>query len=374
MRRLARLTLTPRQYRQVAELALVFLTLIVFTGAAVRLSGSGLGCPDWPKCYGKVAPPLETHAWIEFGNRMLSGLVGIVAAAAGLLAFRRRPFRRDLALIGVLLPLGVVGQAVLGGFTVRNHLAPGFVMGHYALSMLILIAAAALAWRARWEPGERPRATDRLAVWSVRALLPLGALSSSSGPPRPPPGRTPAAPARATRSTGSSGRAPTRWTGRSTSTGGSRACSASPPWRSGSCCGAAAPTPEVRRAMTVACVLLAVAGDRRRHPVPARAAGRDRVDPRRARRLPVALAAVGDGGGRRARAARPAPAPPGALRRPEPRARALLAGASLLVRPAPVRAMCSRAASSASRSRSPSAPSRNSPFSSSTDERRAGAP
>jgi len=174
--RLARITLTPRQYRQIAELALVFLTLIVFTGAAVRLSGSGLGCPDWPKCYGKVAPPLETHAWIEFGNRMLSGLVGVIAAAAGLLAFRRRPYRRDLAAIGILLPLGVVGQAVLGGFTVTNHLAPGFVMGHYALSMLILIAAAALAWRARWEPGQRPRSTDRLSVWSVRALLPLGAL------------------------------------------------------------------------------------------------------------------------------------------------------------------------------------------------------
>jgi cytochrome c oxidase assembly protein subunit 15 len=149
----------------------------VFTGAAVRLSGSGLGCPDWPKCYGGVAPPLETHAVIEYGNRMLSGLVGLAAVAAGALAWRRRPFRRDLALIGMLLPLGVVGQAVLGGFTVRNHLAPGFVMGHFALSMLILIAAATLAWRARWEPGERPAASDALAVWSVRALLPLGALT-----------------------------------------------------------------------------------------------------------------------------------------------------------------------------------------------------
>jgi heme a synthase len=176
MRRLVGFTLTPRQYRQLAGLALVFLTLIVFTGAAVRLSGSGLGCPDWPKCYGKVAPPLETHAWIEFGNRLLSSLVGLVAAAAGLLAFRRRPFRKDLAIIGVLLPLGVLGQAVLGGFTVRHHLAPGFVMGHYVLSMLILIAAVALAWRARWEPGERPPSTDRVSVWSVRALLPLGGL------------------------------------------------------------------------------------------------------------------------------------------------------------------------------------------------------
>src|SRR5215207_9792227 len=148
IRRQTRITLSPTQYRQVAELALAALTLIVFTGAAVRLSGSGLGCPDWPKCYGKVAPPLEAHAVIEYGNRILSGIVGLAAVAAGALAWRRRPFRRDLAVLGVLLPLGVVGQAVLGGFTVRNHLAPGFVMGHFALSMLILVAAAALAWRA----------------------------------------------------------------------------------------------------------------------------------------------------------------------------------------------------------------------------------
>jgi cytochrome c oxidase assembly protein subunit 15 len=172
-----RLTLTPGQYQRVAELALALLTLIVFTGAAVRLSGSGLGCPDWPKCYGKVAPPLETHAVIEYGNRILSGVVGLGALAAGLLAWRRRPFRRDLALIGLALPLGVLGQAVLGGFTVRHHLAPGFVMGHYALSMLILIAAVALVWRARHEPGGRQRSTDRPTVWAVRALLGLGAVT-----------------------------------------------------------------------------------------------------------------------------------------------------------------------------------------------------
>src|SRR5215210_5344289 len=175
MRRLP--TLTPHAYQRVAEVALAALTLIVFTGAAVRLTGSGLGCPDWPKCYGGVAPPLETHAWIEYGNRLISGLVGLAAVAAGALAFRRRPFRRDLARLGVLLPLGVVGQIVLGGFTVRNHLAPGFVMGHFALSMLILVAAATLAWRARYEPGERPPVLDRTSVWAVRALLPLGALA-----------------------------------------------------------------------------------------------------------------------------------------------------------------------------------------------------
>jgi heme a synthase len=176
-----RLAVTPTQFRCVAYITLAALTLIVMTGAAVRLTGSGLGCPDWPRCYGSALPPLSTHALIEFGNRALSGLVGLLTVAAAVLAFTRRPFRRDLAALGVLLPLGVVAQAVLGGFTVREHLAPGFVMAHFALSMIILIAAVALAWRARYEPGSRPRSGDRLTIWSVRALAPLAALTIFAG-------------------------------------------------------------------------------------------------------------------------------------------------------------------------------------------------
>jgi heme a synthase len=176
-----RLAVTPAQYRRVAYVTLAALTLIVLTGAAVRLTGSGLGCPDWPKCYGKALPPLSTHALIEFGNRALSGLVGVMTVVAAVLAFTRRPYRRDLARLAVLLPLGVLAQAVLGGFTVREHLAPGFVMGHFALSMLVLIAAVALAWRATHEPGSRPRSSDRVSVWAVRALAPLGALAIFAG-------------------------------------------------------------------------------------------------------------------------------------------------------------------------------------------------
>src|SRR5438132_9084742 len=174
-------TISPAAYARVTLVALAALSLIVLTGAGVRLTGSGLGCPDWPKCYGQAVAPLETHAIIEYGNRLISGLVGLVALAAGVLAFRRRPFRRDLAVLGVLLPIGVLGQAVLGGFTVRHHLAPGFVMGHFGLSMLILIAAVALAWRAAHEPGSRRRSTDRGAVWAVRGLLPLGAVTIFAG-------------------------------------------------------------------------------------------------------------------------------------------------------------------------------------------------
>ena len=176
-----RFLLTPEAYARVALVALGALTVIVLTGAAVRLSGSGLGCPDWPKCYGRAFAPLQTHAVIEYTNRLLSGLVGIAAVTAGVLAFRRRPFRRDLAVLGVLLPLGVVAQAVLGGFTVREHLRPGFVMAHFGLSMLILVAAVALAWRAAHEPGSRPRSTDRFAVWGARGLVAVGAVTIFAG-------------------------------------------------------------------------------------------------------------------------------------------------------------------------------------------------
>ncbi|MBV9467402.1 MAG: heme A synthase [Solirubrobacterales bacterium] len=177
----ARLAVTPAQYRRVAYLTLAALTLIVLTGAAVRLTGSGLGCPDWPKCYGHALPPLSTHALIEFGNRALSGLVGVTTVLAAVLAFTRRPYRRELAVLATTLPLGVLAQAILGGFTVREHLAPGFVMAHFALSMIVLVAAVALAWRAAYEPGSRPRSDDRLSVWSVRALTPLAALTIFAG-------------------------------------------------------------------------------------------------------------------------------------------------------------------------------------------------
>lgn len=161
--------------------ALGALSLIVLTGAAVRLTGSGLGCPDWPKCYGQTVPPLDTHAVIEFANRVLTGFVGIAVIAASVLAWFRKPFRGHLALFGALLPLGVIGQAILGGLVVRHHLAPGLVMSHFILSMLLLDAAFALAWCARYEPSDRRRSRDRLGVWAVRCLIPFGQLTILAG-------------------------------------------------------------------------------------------------------------------------------------------------------------------------------------------------
>ena len=172
-------TVTPEQYVVFAWVALGALTLIVLTGAAVRLTGSGLGCPTWPKCYGNVYPPLKTHALIEFSNRLITAPVSIAAGLAWLAAVRRRPYRRDLVWLAALLPLGVIAQAVLGGFTVKGALDYGWVMGHFALSMLILVAAVVLVWRRRTSPSRcPPRLTPRLA-----RRRPLQPMEHTSPPP-----------------------------------------------------------------------------------------------------------------------------------------------------------------------------------------------
>jgi heme a synthase len=176
-----RFEISPQRYAQVTAVALVGLALIVLTGAGVRLTDSGLGCPDWPQCYGGAHQPLESHAIIEMTNRIITGLLGIAVIAAAVLAFFRRPYRRHLAIFGALLPLGVIAQAILGALVVKYHLAPGLVMSHFILSMLLLDAGFALMWCSRYEPWDRRRSTDRKGVWAVRALVPLGQLTIAAG-------------------------------------------------------------------------------------------------------------------------------------------------------------------------------------------------
>ena len=179
-----RFTVTPQRYTQLARFALVMFTLIVVTGVAVRVTGSGLGCPTWPKCtQTSLYTELNTHGVIEFGNRMLTSIVGLAAAAAFIGAWRRRPYRRDLMLLAALLPLGVVAQIVLGGFTVLFDLAPGLVMSHFMLSMLILVGCVLLDWRARREPAELAvaGAEDRLLTRASWGLFALGAVTIFAG-------------------------------------------------------------------------------------------------------------------------------------------------------------------------------------------------
>ena len=120
---------------------------------------------------------------IEFSNRLITVPVVIAAGFAWVGALRRRPYRRDLTWLAGLLPLGVIGQAVLGGFTVKGSLDYGWVMGHFALSMLILVAAVLLVFRASRERESVADAQqgDRVLVRSLRALVGLGALAIFAG-------------------------------------------------------------------------------------------------------------------------------------------------------------------------------------------------
>jgi cytochrome c oxidase assembly protein subunit 15 len=175
-----RFTLSLRAYRWVAYAALATLVLIVFSGAGVRLTGSGLGCPTWPDCSGTFVPALDTHVWIEYGNRLFSTVVGVACIAAGVLAFRVRPLRRDLLKPAALLAAGVLAQGLLGGITVLLHLSWQVVIAHYLLSMTLLVAGAVLVWRVRRPPGAAP-AGDRIVVLATRVLVVYGAVVIVAG-------------------------------------------------------------------------------------------------------------------------------------------------------------------------------------------------
>src|SRR3954454_17964295 len=151
------LSLDPRRYQRITLVAVVLIAVIVVTGGAVRLAGAGLGCPDWPTCAkGRIVAPAEIHAWVEFGNRMVTGLVSIIVIVAVLGALVRTPRRRDLTWLSLGLVGGVIAQIVLGGLVVLSDLNPPLVMAHFSLSMLIVLDAVVLHHRA-CQPDDRPR-------------------------------------------------------------------------------------------------------------------------------------------------------------------------------------------------------------------------
>jgi len=174
-----RLTLSLRTYRWIAYGALATLVLIVLSGAGVRLTGSGLGCPSWPDCSGTFLPELSSHVWIEYGNRLFSTVVGVACVAAGVGAFRVRPQRRDLLWPAGVLAGGVVAQGLLGGLTVALDLSWPVVIAHYLLSMTLLLAGTVLVWRVRGAAGGG--VADRWVTWLTRALVVYGAVVIVAG-------------------------------------------------------------------------------------------------------------------------------------------------------------------------------------------------
>jgi len=166
--------------------ALGLTALIVVTGGAVRLTGSGLGCSDWPECsVGHLTPALQFHGLVEFSNRMVTVVLVVAVAAAFLGSVFRTPHRRDLVWLSGGLVAGVLAQAVLGGIVVYTKLNPYVVMVHFLATMVLLVNAVVLVHRSSrdYRPG------------SARLLIPRSHLRLHyGGLARPPRGRPPPPP------------------------------------------------------------------------------------------------------------------------------------------------------------------------------------
>lgn len=172
--------------------SLVSQVLIIGTGGAVRLTGSGLGCPTWPKCTEDsyiTTPEMGFHGVIEFANRLLTFVLIIIALATFALVWRMRHSRPELVRLSVALGLGIPGQAVIGGITVLTDLNPYVVGLHYLLSAVLVGLAAWLLYRVRVGPvGEDFSAPplQRLVLGVLLGVLGLsivvGILTTGSGP------------------------------------------------------------------------------------------------------------------------------------------------------------------------------------------------
>jgi cytochrome c oxidase assembly protein subunit 15 len=165
-----------KAYTRVALVAWLFQALIVFSGAAVRLTDAGLGCEDWPTCNdGELFPEWQVHGLIEFGNRVISGFVAVSAVVALVGAYRRVPRRSDLIRYAWLIVAGTIAQVVLGGITVLLDLHPVVVSVHFLLSMALLVAAQLLWFHSRSEypadDGAVPAGTESAEDGGVSTLI-----------------------------------------------------------------------------------------------------------------------------------------------------------------------------------------------------------
>ena len=168
---------------------------LVVTGGAVRLTGSGLGCPTWPECTdGSIKPVItqaedQLHAWIEFGNRLIAWLILILALAALVYIVKKLKSRNDfkrLRLLAILQILGFLGQVVLGGITVLTKLNPISVSAHFVLTLPLIAGALAIRHRVLDRPVLELQPMTRTVTKVVTALsfivLLLGVVVTGTGP------------------------------------------------------------------------------------------------------------------------------------------------------------------------------------------------
>jgi cytochrome c oxidase assembly protein subunit 15 len=182
----------PRSLRFFAWASFVAQVTIIATGGAVRLTGSGLGCPTWPTCTPESLVPTEElsyHSLIEFGNRTMTGVVGVLALIVFLLVWRIRRERRDLFVLSLIVGIGIVAQAIVGGITVWTGLNPFIVGFHYVSSLVLVCVTAAFLARLDEPAGPRERAVPAWyaglthATSAVLAIsIVFGVLTTGSGP------------------------------------------------------------------------------------------------------------------------------------------------------------------------------------------------
>ena len=235
-----------RWMRPLAWATLVANTVLVVTGGAVRLTGSGLGCPTWPRCTDKSFTPhgaLDIHSAIEFGNRMLTFVLVAVAVATFVAAWQSG--RRELRRLALILALGIPAQAVIGGITVLTDLNPWVVSFHLLCSLAIIGLSVLFIQRLDHPEPVIARGPAVTLAWLTFAaawvVMYVGTVVTGSGPhagdresprnePRPAPGQPAAR---------------------------RRRCSSSSGSRSG-CCSPCAPSTRPRRRATPSLVLLGV--------------------------------------------------------------------------------------------------------------------
>jgi cytochrome c oxidase assembly protein subunit 15 len=177
-----------RALTPVARLLLGLQALLVLTGGAVRVTGSGLGCPTWPECtadsYTPVAgqPEGAFHAWIEFGNRLLTFLLFFAALAIVILVLRAK--RRDLRLLALSQIAGIFGQAIVGGITVLTKLNPFAVASHFILSIILIAASHSLLMRSKAERIDAPVRVRFIQLHTALTFIVIvaGTLVTGAGP------------------------------------------------------------------------------------------------------------------------------------------------------------------------------------------------
>ncbi len=183
--------LTPAKYQRITYLSVLLLSLIIVTGAAVRLTGSGLGCSDWPTCEDDqlVAEIDDVHAMVEFVNRVITGVVSLAVIFAVLGSLFREPRRKDLTWWSLGLVVGVIVQILVGALVVREHLPPSLVIAHFLISMVLVWNAVELHHRAKFSVGLPPQPTwtplrslSSLLVLLASGVLVTGTLVTGSGP------------------------------------------------------------------------------------------------------------------------------------------------------------------------------------------------